>query len=307
VVADHLCAPIDHLPRAGELVMADDLPLNIGGGASNAAVDLARLGVRSSICARVGDDAFGRFVTETLRNCGVDVRALRVDPERATSQTLIVNVKGQDRRFIHAVGASGGFRAEDLDEVLDPPPRILFIGYFLVLPGLEGEALAERFARVRRQGTITVLDVATPGPRDYLRMLRPVLPETDLFLPNSDEATLILRESDPVRQARAFRDLGAKRVVITCGKHGAVSLSDDLQVRLGSYPITFVDGSGGGDAFDAGYMAGLLDGLPELECLKLASAVGASCVRAVGTTAGVFTRAEADAFVRCHELAVEAL
>jgi sugar/nucleoside kinase (ribokinase family) len=138
-------------------------------------------------------------------------------------------------------------------------------------------------------------------------MLRPVLPETDLFLPNSDEATLILRESDPVRQARAFRDLGAKHVVITCGKHGAVSLSDDLQVRLGSYPITFVDGSGGGDAFDAGYMAGLLDGLPELECLKLASAAGASCVRAVGTTAGVFTRAEADAFVRSHELAVEAL
>ena len=52
---------------------------------------------------------------------------------------------------------------------------------------------------------------------------------------------------------------------------------------------------------------GLLDGLPELDCLKLASAVGASCVRAVGTTAGVFTRPEADAFLRQHELTVEAL
>ena len=82
-------------------------------------------------------------------------------------------------------------------------------------------------------------------------------------------------------------------------------VSDALRVRLGTYPVPAVDGSGGGDAFDAGYIAGLLDGLPELDVLKLASAVGASCVRAVGTTAGVFTRAEADAFIARHDLVAE--
>src|SRR3954464_5558903 len=74
VVTDHLCTPISHLPAAGELVAADELVLNIGGGAGNAAVALARLGVRAAICARVGDDIFGRFATETLRDNGVDVR-----------------------------------------------------------------------------------------------------------------------------------------------------------------------------------------------------------------------------------------
>jgi sugar/nucleoside kinase (ribokinase family) len=88
------------------------------------------------------------------------------------------------------------------------------------------------------------------------------------------------------------------------GEHGSVSVSDDQKVRLGTYPVEFVDGSGGGDAFVAGYIAGLLDALPEVECLKLASAVGASCVRAVGTTAGVFTRPEADTFIQTHELSV---
>ncbi len=305
VVADHICTPIDRLPKAGELVTADDLILNIGGCASNAAMDLARLGIRSTVVGRVGDDAFGRFVAETLQGQGIDTRALAVDPKRATSQTLIVNVKGQDRRFIHSVGASKALTPADLDPVLDPPPRVVYVGGYLILDGLEPKSLAERFARARRTGAVTMLDVATPGPGDYLRLLRPLLPETDLFLPNADEATLILGESDPVKQALAFRELGAKRVVITCGEHGAVSVSDDLRVKLGPYPVDFVDGSGGGDAFDAGYIAGLLDGLPELECLKLASAVGASCVRAVGTTAGVFTRQEANAFVRSHELAVE--
>ncbi len=307
VVADHLCTPIDHLPSAGELVMADDLVLNIGGCASNAAMDLARLGVNASICGRVGDDVFGQFVFETLSARGVDCRSLAVDRSRATSQSLIVNVKGQDRRFIHSFGANRGLSASDLDAALTPSTRILYVGGYLILPGLEAEAFAAVFRRARRQGTLTVLDVATPGPGEYLRQLRHVLPETDVFLPNTDEADLILGETDPLRQALAFRDLGAKRVVVTKGEYGAVAVSDQMSVDVGTFPIEFVDGSGGGDAFDAGYIAGLLDGRDEIGCLTLASAIGASCVRAVGTTAGVFTREEAESFLTKHTLKVETI
>jgi sugar/nucleoside kinase (ribokinase family) len=307
VVADHLCTPIGHLPEAGELVMADDLVLNIGGCASNAAVDLAKLGVPSAICGRVGDDVFGRFVAETLAAFGVDCRGLVVDPGRPTSQTLIVNVRDQDRRFIHSFGANRGLSADDLEAALEPPPRVLYVGGYLVLPGLDADALGRCFARARRLGAVTVLDVAVPGPGEYLKRLEPVLPETDVFLPNADEAALILGETDPLRQAEAFRALGARRVVITRGGLGAVAVSDELRVRLGTFPVPYVDGSGGGDAFDAGYIAGLLDGRDEPGCLTLASAVGASCVRAVGTTAGVFTRAEAEAFLAGHELPVEAI
>jgi sugar/nucleoside kinase (ribokinase family) len=293
------------MPAPGGLVMADALVLNVGGCAANASVALAKLGVPTTICGKVGDDAFGRFVADSLASFGVDSSGLRVDPKRATSQTLIINVKGEDRRFIHCFGANEGLTAEDLDPLLDPPPRVLYVGGYLILPGLEAEALADRFARARRSGTITVLDVCTPGPDDYLRHLRPVLPETDVFLPNGDEAALILGEHDAVRQAEAFRSLGARRVVITRGERGAVALSESIRVQVGTYPVQLVDGTGGGDAFDAGYIAGLLDGLSELDCLKLASAVGASCVRAVGTTAGIFTRLEADAFLHAHPLAVE--
>jgi sugar/nucleoside kinase (ribokinase family) len=306
VVADHLCPPLDHLPQAGELVTTDELVLNIGGGAANTAVDLARLGIIATIRARVGDDIFGRFAIETLRAHNVDTSALKIDPELATSQTLIVNVRGQDRRFIHCVGANTGFVAADLDAVLEYSPRVLHIGYFLILPRLDAGELAERFARARQIGTITVLDVATPGPGNYLEPLKVVLPHTDVFVPNADEAELILGETDPIRQAHLFHDMGARHVVITRGEHGVVSVSDDLQVKLGTYPVSFVDGSGGGDAFNAGYIVGLLEGRSELECLKLASAVGASCVRSVGTTAGVFTRAEAEDFMRRHKISDEA-
>ncbi len=308
VVADHVCPPLDHLPRAGELVVVDELVLNIGGGAANTAVDLGRLGVRAAICARVGDDIFGRFATETLRDHEVDVTALKTDPKLATSQTLIVNVRGEDRRFIHCVGANKGFVAADLDAVLERRPRVLHIGYFLILEQLDADELADRFARARQAGhddasrrrdARTVATISEP--------LKVVLPHTDIFVPNADEAELILGESDPVRQAQIFHDMGARRVVITRGELGVVSVSDALRVKLGTYPVPFVDGSGGGDAFNAGYILGLLEGRSELECLKLASAVGASCVRAVGTTAGVFTRQEAEDFIDSHEIAVESL
>lgn len=307
IVADHVCPPLDHLPRPGELVQVDELLLNIGGGAANTAVDLARLGVATAVAARVGDDAFGRFASQTLKESGVSTDHVLIDPHRPTSQTLIVNVRGQDRRFIHTQGANAGFVAADLDAVLEHPPRVLHIGYFLILPNLRADELALRFARAREAGVITVLDVATPGPGRYLEALEIVLPHTDVFVPNSDEAELISSIGDPVHQASLFHKMGARRVVVTRGEQGVVSISADLKVRLTAYPTELVDGSGGGDAFNAGYIAGLLEGRSELECLKLASALGASCVRKVGTTAGVFTRPEAEDFLTQHEIALQAL
>jgi sugar/nucleoside kinase (ribokinase family) len=233
VVADHLCPPISHLPKPGELVTVDELVLNIGGGAANTAVDLARLGVRAAVRARVGDDIFGRFAIETLEANKVDTGSLMIDHELPTSQTLVVNVRGEDRRFIHCVGANAGFVAADLDDVLKNPPRVLHIGYFLILPRLEAAELADRFARARQAGTVTLLDVATPGPGRYLEPLKVLLRHTDVFVPNTDEAELILGESDPVRQALAFHEMGARRVVITRGEHGVVCQRRRRKLRPG--------------------------------------------------------------------------
>ena len=307
VVADHVCPPLDHMPKSGELIEVDHMVLNIGGGAANVSADLARLGIDVAVRARTGDDIFGRFMVESLEKNRVDAGPMIMDPGAETSQTLLVNVRGQDRRFIHCVGANTAFTPADLDDILDPPPRVLYLGYFLIMRGLDAPGVAERFKRARAAGTITVLDVATPGPGNYIAPLETVLPHTDVFHCNSDEATLILGESDPVLQARAFHRMGAKRVVVTLGEHGSVSISDEQGLEVGVYPIAYVDGSGGGDAFVAGYITGLLEGRSELDCLKLASATGASCVRAVGTTAGVFTRDEAEAFILANEIPVKNL
>ena len=80
IVADHVSSPVERLPEAGELVLADKLLLAIGGCAANVAVDLARLGVPARVAGCVGGDVFGRVVSDLLREQGVDVSALLVRP-----------------------------------------------------------------------------------------------------------------------------------------------------------------------------------------------------------------------------------
>src|SRR5579864_1708161 len=139
IVADHVSSPIAHLPAAGELVLADRLLLTIGGCAANVAVDLVKLGVSAAVVGRVGEDVFGRIVADMLRERRVDVSALQISPELETSQTLIVNVAGQDRRFIHTFGANAAFRAADIPMERVAKCRVLYLGGYLLMGGLQQE------------------------------------------------------------------------------------------------------------------------------------------------------------------------
>jgi sugar/nucleoside kinase (ribokinase family) len=307
IVADHICTPIDHVPSAGELVLADRILLTIGGCAANVAVDLAKMECPAMVIGRVGGDAYGPIIAGMLRDHGVDVSGLLATPDVDTSQTLIVNVSGQDRRFVHTFGANAAFRASDIPPDRIAASKVLYLGGYLLMPNMIQEELVPVFTAARRAGAKTVLDVATPGKADYLGRLDQLLPHVDVFLPNNHEGELITGESDPVRQAEMFHRMGAATVVVTLGSDGALVVSKRERLRVGTYPIDYVDGSGGGDAFDAGYVYGLLHELNTQECLRVASALGASCVRAVGTTTGVFTRRECEEFVQKHALRIEKL
>ncbi len=270
IVADHVCTPISHLPAPGELVMADRLLLTLGGCAANTAVDLAKMGVRSAVSGRVGADLFGRIVADMLREAQVDTSALKAVSNQDTSQTLIVNVVGQDRRYIHTFGANAGFRASDINP---NGCKILYVGGFLLMEELTGTDLAKLFRDARSRGVKTFLDVVTPPGIDYMAQLKPVLPFTDVFKPNADEARLITGEIDTRRQAQFFRDLGVKTAIISGGHDGSLLVNNEGTFHAGVYPIDFVDGSGGGDAFDAGFIYGMLNNLSTEDCLRYASAL----------------------------------
>jgi sugar/nucleoside kinase (ribokinase family) len=302
VVADHVCEPISHVPRAGELVLTPRAHLSIGGCAANVAVDLVRLGRKASVIGCVGEDAFGRFAIDTLRAAGVDVRHVAGLPGEATSTSMIINVRGEDRRFIHSPGANARLDGNEISPDMLAQTRSVYVGGYGLSDQPSPENIAALFRAARERGVKTVLDVVVPAGKDLSPWLTPVLPWTDVFLPNEDEARAITDHSKPSAQALAFREAGAETVVVTCGRDGAVLACASGVLQAKHFPVEFVDGTGSGDAFAAGYIHAMLNGNDVEECLRVGSALGASCVRSTGATTGVFNAAQLAEFLRSNRL-----
>ena len=307
LVADIFAEPMPALPAPGQLGLTDRFLLGAGGCASNTAACLSRLGRKVKVLGKVGTDLFGGFVLDDLRRLGVDSSSVAFSKTCPTSGTVIVNVSGEDRRYIHCVGANADFSFSDIDcSVLDEA-RVLYVGGFMVMPKFGLEDLTQLFQAARERRVKTVLDVVTPpGLEMSQHQLESMLAYTDVFLPNDDEAEMLTGLKDPVAQAKRLSSLNpACDVIVTMGARGAVAVRNGEIVRAGTYTVEPVDESGAGDAFSAGFITGLLEGWALEKTLAFASAVGASCTSALGCTAGVFTFDQALAFVAQQPLQIE--
>ncbi|MEZ5940899.1 MAG: sugar kinase [Planctomycetaceae bacterium] len=293
VVADLVCAPIRRFPDAGGLETTDRLELSIGGCASNVAVDLTKLNVAVEVIGRIGNDALGEYVRKAMTEQGVGGKYLSVSTTSQTAATQVVNVAGEDRRFIHAVGANAELTGLEVSDEVLKQAKIIYVGGFGLNAALSGKNVADLFRRAREFGVLTVLDVVIGEPAIIREMLPDALPETDFFLPNRDEANVLTGLDEPIEQANEFRRLGAANVVVTLGEGGSLLL--DQEGRLLQMPplqVVQVDGTGGGDAFAAGFMYGLLKKEPLERCLQLGTTLGASCVQATGATTSVYRENE---------------
>ncbi|MGD9854887.1 MAG: carbohydrate kinase family protein [Planctomycetaceae bacterium] len=306
ITVDHVCAPLRRIPAAGQLEMTDRIELAIGGSAANVGLDLRRVGRCVSIAGCVGDDVLGRHVAQVLAAEGALCDQFTFSKTAPTATTMVVNVQGDDRRFIHAAGANTELTGNEVSRGVIGRSRALYVGGFGLNPQFSGENVARLFAAAREQGVLTVLDVVV-GEQDVGAMLTTVLPLTDLFLPNDDEGRAITGLDDPLAQARRFRERGARCVVITRGRQGTILLDESRCLSMPAHRVPQVDATGGGDAFVAGYVHAHLDGHSPEECLRYGSALGASCVQAPGATTGVFRAAELEAFVKANPLPITAI
>jgi sugar/nucleoside kinase (ribokinase family) len=298
VVADVFVPPLPRLPEPGELVATEDFVVESGGCAANAGIALARLGVRPTVVAKVGDDLFGDFVQHELSAAGVDVSRIGRAADLGTSKTVIVPVSGEDRRYIHTFGANAALCTADIAPAIVTPPDVLYVGGFLALPALRQDELAAQLRRTRQSGTRVVLDVIAPSGRALSAGdVAGILPQVDYFVPNDDEAAALTGERDPRGQIERLLELGAGTVIVTMGERGVVAGSAEGVIELPATRVEVVEPSGAGDAFAAGLVYGLVERWAFPRCLEFASMIGASACTRLGCTAGLPTRAEADAYL----------
>lgn len=327
VVAGHICLDIiPALPpyvafEPGRLVEAGAATLSTGGAVSNTGLALNRLGMNVRLVGKVGDDLFGDNVRALLnrREAGLG-EAMAVAKGEPTSYTVVINLSGQDRMFLHAPGCNNTFGAEDVPSDLLENARLMHFGYPPLMARMfadEGRELEALLRKAKTAGCSTSLDMSLPdadspsGHADWPAILRRILPLVDLFVPSEDELRFMLRGGLAEELAEAALSLGAKVVGLKRGGDGLLlKAAKDLDgfgrahpgdawrgasVSQSCFPVTVAGTTGSGDATIAGLLMGLLKGFSPQEAARAACAVGACCCEAADSTSGVRTWPETEA------------
>lgn len=147
LVADTFCGPMRALPRQGQLLKLDAMPSKAGGCAANVAIGLAKQGLPVGVAGCLGDDAAARIVLAGLRENGVDCRHVVTAEGYPTSQTVILVVRGQDRRYLHVFGANEAFSCEHLPRDWLAGLDAFYLGGFFAMPSIAREPLRELLDR----------------------------------------------------------------------------------------------------------------------------------------------------------------
>ena len=304
LVQDTFCGPLAAWPAEGELTVLPQMPASAGGCAANVAIDLARQGVAADVVGCLGRDLAAGFLLESFARHEVGTARIRQVEDLSTSTTVILLIQGQDRRYLHVIGANRAFTIEQIARDWVRSLNVFYLGGLFALPGVELSRLADLLQFCRGCGVTTVLDVAVPHDQRGSADLTGLLHLVDVFLPNEDEARTFTGFTDPYDQLRALQHMGADTVIITRGAHGVLAGRAGTVWRCEAYQMAVTDPSGCGDAFTSGVIVGTLQRWTMPQTLRYASAMGASATRALGTTQSVFTASEAAEFVRSHPITV---
>lgn len=265
------------------LSAATVLHVTHGGAESNTCIGLVRLGFSAALVSRLGGDPAGARVASDLRDAGVDLRWVRVDPRRPTG-LMLRETSGVPARYHRADSAASELSSADLDGVPVEEARAVVVTGITAMLG-EGPRSAALALLERGRG----MRVVDPNLRSGLwgshrarELVVPLLERADLILGGEGELGRLLGGRGRELTDRAHA-LGAQEVVLKRGEQGAAASDGSGEwIEHRPPPYDDVDPVGAGDAFNAGYLAARLAGRPPGEALEQ----GARCGAAVATTVG---------------------
>ncbi|MGX1270097.1 ribokinase [Streptomyces phaeoluteigriseus] len=288
---------VERRPAAGETVLGSDLAVHPGGKGANQAVAAARLGARTALLARVGDDAYGRLLLDSQRAAGVDTVGVLVGGAPTGIALITVDPSG-DNSIVVSAGANGRLTPRDVRAAdgLFRASRVVSAQLEIPL-----ETVVEA-VRSLAPGSRFVLNPSPPRP-----LPAEVLAACDPLIVNEHEAKVILGAAGdaavgeaavgdrPEDWARVLLAQGPKSVVVTLGAEGALVASAEGVERVAAVKVDAVDTTGAGDSFTAALAWKLGAGSSLAEAAAYAARVGAVAVTRRGAQESFPTAAEVGA------------
>jgi fructokinase len=282
---------------------------NPGGAPANVLACAARLGCRTAMIGKVGDDMQGRFLRETLDAAGVDTCGLAVDTGCFTTLAFVSLSDEGERSFSFArkPGADTLLRPDEVRPELLTGTEIFHFGSLSLTDEPARSATLQAIEIAKAAGAVISYDpnyrpALWPDEASAKLRIQSALPGVDILKCSDDETEVVTGEADPERAARRLLDQGLSCVVVTRGARGALVMARDGQVRsIPAAPCHPRDTTGAGDAFWGALLTRLHETgrrPEELDVEELASyavfgcASAACCVERRGAIPAMPTREE---------------
>ncbi len=275
---------VDLYPRESGLGLEDVTTFAkfLGGSAGNVAVAAARYGHHAALISRTGSDPFGRFVTRSLVDLGVDIDHVIADPELPTPVTFCELFPPDDFPLWF-------YRSPTAPDLRVGPGEIPPVAvtesrlFWATLTGLSAEPSRTAHAtawslRGRRPHTVIDLDYRPMfwiSQDEARRAAASALAASTVAIGNREECRIAVDETDPERAARALLERGVELAIVKQGPRGVLAMTADERVEVAPTPIEVVNGLGAGDAFGGAVCHGLLSGWPLERTIRFASSAGA--------------------------------
>jgi sugar/nucleoside kinase (ribokinase family) len=285
----------------GSGVRGTEYHLGPGGVAANVAAVMAQFGNRVGFIGVVGDDDLGQTLRQNLATRGIDLHYLRAISDHQTS--LLCCFESSDAQAVfYSCPGPRRIPADCLAEEYLASARLLFLsGNMLTQDEGTGRLLVETLRKVRQRDVIVAVDPSkfwlNPALVPYVHQ---AIAETDVLLPNANEAELLSGCALPLEAARALLAKGPQMVAIKLGEAGCVVCSPDEEIEMPAFKTDVRAYLGAGDAFNGGFLHSYLRRWPLKKIARFANATASLKLRYPGTQAGLPTETEVEAFLAEH-------
>lgn len=276
----------------GEKLHIDHLIETCGGGASNTAVGLARLGLNAHFEGVIGSDQWGVKLLKNLEREGVDARFAVIVEGEVSSFSLILSSDSGERVILYAPGANAHLHRSNFDLEIARQMDWVYLNHIQESAHDIQEDIVSILSREKPGLTWN------PGGRQIAAGMasdpnRRLLPFTDILLLNAGEALSFTGAASTPQALDILLKNGVKRVCITDGRNGVTAADGQRRYSCPCDPTaTVVDTTGAGDAFGTGITWAILKGLPFSTALKAGTLNAASVVGAFGAQAGLLTETQ---------------
>lgn len=263
------------LPMRGGMEYVEKIEKTHGGVGRNIAIALSRLGLSTLLIGAVGDDAFGAEIIRELEENNVIIERVRIVPGKPTGTIVVIVDKEGERTMIGFRGANSELTINSQDLQHIEGAKHLHISGYSFLNNDGGEGIVKILKHSKLSGITTSIDlegVAKHNPR----MLEELRGHFDYVMSSEGEAKRLVQESNLDRVVdKLLNMMKANIVAVKLGARGAIIASQRGSSLIPPFQVNVLDTTGAGDAFNAGFLYGLIRRLKPVEAALIGNAMGA--------------------------------